>query len=169
MRKVIVIFVLFLVVSCKSTKYNDGLGFFTDEMHEYLMKKEYYGGINSQIVRIRHLYYEHERDSLFVSFNCFQNNYPELDTVHLYSGFSTSFTNSISVLNQHNIYSYNQNNYTDSLNFKFVNGIEYIIQIEDTINVSYFFNFEEMDNNIRKMDFELLPNMIGKRKNAIQH
>lgn len=167
MYKLIVLIFIILLVSCQSIRYNDGLGFFSENMQNYLINKEFYGGINSQVIRVRYLINEYDNDTLLVSFKNDKETYTILDTAMLYNGFSTSLFNCMSIFNKHNIYKYERNQKSSINNVKFENGIEYIIQIEDTIKVSYFFKFEEMDNNLRKMDFELLPNMISRKKNDI--
>jgi len=156
----LILFII-LITSCKSESKMGEFGFHSSNLNNYLTQK---GTFNTEIIRIRYLPYG--IDTLFVSFKVFKEYYTELDTsqVLLFS-FWPALTNCMSIIDGHHLKKYS--NYENLNNLDLISGIKYIIQLEDTINTSYFFKFEEMDNNLRKMDFELLPSMVSRKKNGI--
>lgn len=154
---------IILLISCKTTYNKNIVRICLKDVNEYTKTKGCtYVCLSNKILRIRHLL-DDDKDSLFVSFEAFQEAAPALDTISLLSGFAESFINCIIIFDKHKVYNYRIINRS---NEKLENGIEYEIQLSDSIKVSYFFKFKEMDNNIRKMDFELLPNMVSRKRTA---
>lgn len=168
MKYLSIFLIVILNTSCNSLILNNIDRITIEDVNNCTKKNNcVYMCTNYEIVRIRHLSNETRNDSLFVSFDAFKNEFPDLDSSFILYTCVDAFNNCVLVFNKYKIFNYKENKVLKNKNSFFKNGIEYQIWLNDSINSSYFFKFEEMDNNLRKMDFELLPNMISKKKSGI--